>query len=129
MLVEVICRQIVRVMGLEEDEQIDPQQPLQELGLDSLMAVELRNILCVLSGKQLAATLLFKYPSVDALSEFLIQDMFGEEADAEGQSVPQSQLSIQQSSQLSSQEQSSEESFDDLSDEALAALLEAELDN
>ncbi|MBV1919103.1 MAG: SDR family NAD(P)-dependent oxidoreductase, partial [Pseudomonadales bacterium] len=38
MLIDKICEQIKLVMGLEDDEVIDPTQPLQELGLDSLMA-------------------------------------------------------------------------------------------
>ena len=37
------------------------------------MAVELRNVLTRSLGKSLPATLLFDYPSLDALSEFLLR--------------------------------------------------------
>jgi acyl transferase domain-containing protein/acyl carrier protein len=37
-----VCEQVARVLGLPPS-QVDPQQPLTNLGLDSLMAVELKN--------------------------------------------------------------------------------------
>ena len=111
-LTEVISQQIVRVMGLDAGEQIDPNQPLQELGLDSLMAVELRNILCAISGRQLAATLLFKYPTIATLSAFLIKDMFGDE---EAAIAPATPVPV-------------EDDYADLSEDELAALLAQELE-
>jgi acyl carrier protein len=117
-LTEVIGQQIVRVMGLDPSEQIDPNQPLQELGLDSLMAVELRNILCAISGRQLAATLLFKYPTVASLSAFLIKDMFGEDAD-EG--------ATDAAAPVAAAAAVPEEDFSELSEDELADLLAKEL--
>src|SRR5690606_30935357 len=45
MLLNHIHDQVVKVIGLARGQVIDPRQPLNELGLDSLMAVELRNLL------------------------------------------------------------------------------------
>jgi NAD(P)-dependent dehydrogenase (short-subunit alcohol dehydrogenase family)/acyl carrier protein len=65
-----ILKECAKVLGLDAAT-VDPRQPLAELGLDSLMAVELRNLLGTTSGAALPATLLFDYPSVDALATFL----------------------------------------------------------
>jgi len=56
---------------------IDPRRPLHELGLDSLAALELRNRLGRLVGAVLNASLLFDYPTVDALTEHLAVAHFG----------------------------------------------------
>ena len=47
--------------------------PLKEIGLDSLMAVELRNALTRSLGQPLPATLLFDHPTLDALAAHLAQ--------------------------------------------------------
>ena len=63
--------QVLSLLGLDRGMAIALRTPLKELGLDSLMAVELRNILVRLGGRPLPATLLFDYPTLDALARFL----------------------------------------------------------
>jgi acyl carrier protein len=61
-----------RTLGLEESAAIADDIPLQEIGLDSLMALEMRNELAQSLGLSLAAGLLFDYPAVNALTEHLL---------------------------------------------------------
>ena len=59
------------VIGLDDTTTISPTTPLRELGADSLMAVELRNVIVRLGGQSLPATLLFDYPNLEALTAHL----------------------------------------------------------
>src|SRR5690606_29476763 len=58
------------VIGADEPAAFDEQIPLKEFGLDSLMAVELRNLLTRSLTASLPATLLFDYPSVGTLVKY-----------------------------------------------------------
>lgn len=62
-----------RVMALAEGDSIEDDHPLQELGMDSLMAVELRNLLKTSLNLEslLPATLVFDYPSIAAMTDFI----------------------------------------------------------
>jgi hypothetical protein len=62
-----------RVLGAASPDLVDPRRPLNEQGLDSLMAVELRNVLGASVERPLSATLLFDYPTVDGAAAHLAQ--------------------------------------------------------
>ena len=76
---------VVKALGLDPSRPPDRSRPLQELGLDSLLAVELRNVLSNGLGlpRRLPATLLFDYPSVAAITDYLASELLP----AEEQSV------------------------------------------
>ena len=70
-LVGHLVERALHVIGLDAATAVDAKVPLKEMGLDSLMAVELRNALARSLGKPLSATLVFDYPTIEALSAHL----------------------------------------------------------
>ena len=70
-----ISKQAARVLGSDASQLPDPHRPLNELGFDSLMAVELCNILGRALNKHLAPTMLFDYPTLDALTAHLVTEV------------------------------------------------------
>jgi myxalamid-type polyketide synthase MxaC len=74
-LVEFISGEVAKILALDGASDVDPKQPLTEMGLDSLMAVELRNALADAVATPLPATLLFDYPMVTAIAEFLMKEV------------------------------------------------------
>ena len=81
MLTGLLREQASRVLGLRIDAIAD-DRPLHELGLDSLLTVELRNVVGAALGRTLPATVLFNYPNIDALSGWLETELFGQELPA-----------------------------------------------
>jgi acyl carrier protein len=67
-----VSEQARKVLGLPASSVIPPRQPFNEIGLDSLMAVELRNAVGAALGRPQPATLLFDHPTADSLVEHLL---------------------------------------------------------
>ncbi|WP_437670504.1 type I polyketide synthase [Sorangium sp. So ce131] len=78
-LLELVRSHVAPVLGLSPPEALDPTRPLQELGFDSLMAVELRNRLAAATDLRLPATVLFDYPTVVALVRRLSAELLPKE--------------------------------------------------
>ncbi len=112
MLEQYLRETIATTVGLADADSFAARKRLFELGLDSLGAVELRNRLVQMLGRDLRSTLLFDYPTLAALLGHIGNEVLGwphQGAEPVAEVVAQV------------------EALDALSDEALAALLAAEL--
>jgi acyl carrier protein len=75
-LLQQLQVEAARILRLPPQILPDENRPLHELGLDSLMAVELRNVLVELTGRPLPVTLLFDYPAPAAMADYLLGELF-----------------------------------------------------
>lgn len=105
LLLNHIREQAAMVLGLPASVLSDPRQPLNAMGLDSLMATELRNALVNSTGEILPTTLVFDYPSLDALTDHILNDVLGlSEAATQPSAVPSQSNGIDELADLSDDE-------------------------
>jgi acyl transferase domain-containing protein/acyl carrier protein len=106
------------VLGLNAKEHLDPDRGLFELGLDSLMSVQLKGRLEKSIGCPLPATLTFTYPTVHALTDFLLGQALKLLTNDVIDLGPRNE---------SNEEQPLDENLADLSDDEIKDMLSAEL--
>ncbi|WP_414636265.1 type I polyketide synthase, partial [Actinophytocola sp.] len=72
LLTQLVRQAAATVLGLPDGTTLSPTQVLKELGIDSLMAVELRRHLATETGLTLPATLAFDHPTPAAIATHLL---------------------------------------------------------
>jgi acyl carrier protein len=87
-LVGFVQQQLAKVMGLGDPQQIDPGEPLFNMGLDSLMALELTVLLEKNLGVRLTESLVFEHPTVDDLVRYFLRDVLFPETEPEAEPDP-----------------------------------------
>nr|MDT0663533.1 SDR family NAD(P)-dependent oxidoreductase [Micromonospora sp. DSM 115978] len=81
-LLNHVRKEAAATLGHAAADAIPPDKPFQELGFDSLTAVQLRNQLNRTTGLQLPTTLIFDHPTPRALATFVKGRLLGEEPEA-----------------------------------------------
>jgi acyl carrier protein len=70
-LTQLVTTELAKAVGSRSAAELPPDRPFDQLGFDSLTAIELRNGLARAVGRRLPSTLLFDYPTTTAVAEFL----------------------------------------------------------
>jgi acyl carrier protein len=114
-LLQFVSDEAARILGAARGTRLDPDTGLFEMGMDSLMSVELKTRLERGIGRALPSTLTFNYPNISALAGYL-----------EGQVLEPSPTAGPQV--LAPVPDADEDLSDDLSEDDLAAMLAARLE-
>jgi acyl transferase domain-containing protein/acyl carrier protein len=120
-----VSLEVARITGFSAS-QLPADRPLFDgCGLDSLMALELRNSLGGALGRTLPSTLIFEYPTIEAMARYLAGDFF---AGTAGSVTPKKARVRERVFERSSgAEKSCEARLREMSDEEAEALLLARL--
>jgi phthiocerol/phenolphthiocerol synthesis type-I polyketide synthase B len=75
MLVDQVAALVASVMGLDSPQSLDPSVGFFQFGLDSLMCVTLQRDLAETLGLAVPASAVFDYPTVEALTDYLVTSL------------------------------------------------------
>ncbi len=115
-----ICDQVAALLNLESTEQIELQESLFDLGVDSLTVVELRDRFESSLGCSLPSTLLFDYPTVDSLVEYFATEVIEMDMPASDDNLVNTEETVSPSS---------DDELQDLTEDELGSLLDTKLSN
>lgn len=113
-----VRRLVATVLGVADPERLDPQQGFFDVGMDSLTSMELRNRLQTTLHCTLPATVVFDYPTVETLSDYLLAGLGHR---------PKSEKLQNEPMEKQSEPAWDDSSLDELSMDELGALLDEEL--
>jgi acyl carrier protein len=117
-LIAALRATVARIVGVKNPATIDLHQGLFEMGLDSLMSVELKTQLERQVGRALPSTLTFNYPTIYDLAGYLVAEVLAtEEPTGEASAPPAPPAPV------TPETGAAEDEIDDLSEDELAELL------
>jgi acyl carrier protein len=124
LVIDHLRRTVAKIVGASTPATIDISKGLFDMGMDSLMSVELKTQLEKSTGHAMPATLTFNYPTINDLAGFLETQVLvinKEQAPGKKAETPGSEPGHKQSV-------ATPDDMDDLSEDELAAMLNARLD-
>ncbi|MGB3298648.1 MAG: L-histidine N(alpha)-methyltransferase, partial [Phormidesmis sp.] len=71
-LTQKLQAEIAKVLDLPAHKRVEPTASFFDMGMDSLMSVELKNQLDIKLGQPIASTVIFEYPTVQSLADYLV---------------------------------------------------------
>ncbi|MDJ1179175.1 type I polyketide synthase [Roseofilum sp. BLCC_M91] len=80
-LIEHLQTDVAKIIGLSKSKLPDPELGFFRMGMDSLMAVELRNRLIATFGFSISTATLFEKSNIKDLADYLLAEIFSEEQD------------------------------------------------
>ncbi|MER6120875.1 type I polyketide synthase [Streptomyces sp. NPDC001743] len=80
-LLDLVRTRVATLLGYDAPAHLDPHRAFEDLGFDSVAAVELRQALTAATGAQLPATLVFDYATPTALADHLHTRLFPDSDD------------------------------------------------
>jgi acyl transferase domain-containing protein len=76
-LIAHLQHEVATVLGLDASQLIEQKLGFFEMGMDSLLAIELRNRIKTNLGTLISPTLAFNYPNIESLANYLLNTVFG----------------------------------------------------
>jgi acyl carrier protein len=116
-LIAHLRSQTSSILGFDLLREIDLEQGLFDMGMDSLMALEFKGRLERSLRVQLPSTLTFNYPTIKALANYLLSEALGFDSMA----IPEKQAPAP--TRPSTKAFSADESTEDLSEEEISRLI------
>lgn len=86
--------QIAQVMGYDAAHKIDVRRGFFEMGMDSLMVVELRNRIQFSLGQSISSTVIFDHATTEALAEYLVSLLLPPETPGEGEGAEKAEDAV-----------------------------------
>ncbi|KAI0121285.1 polyketide synthase [Xylariales sp. AK1849] len=74
-VLNLIREVVAKALGFSHPLDVDVDRPLQDIGIDSLTAVQMRNHLATLTGLTLSVNIVFLHPNLKALSQSLLSQL------------------------------------------------------
>ncbi|MGA8528327.1 MAG: beta-ketoacyl synthase N-terminal-like domain-containing protein [Acidobacteriaceae bacterium] len=121
LVLEIVLEEVAQVLQLPSHGAVRKRDRLMEIGLDSLMALDLSRRLAVRLGlEEMPATLMFDYPTPEAIADYIVKRLGRDEG---GVDVRTAEVAVPAASVRFSAEE-----VDEMPDEAVAELLRGRLE-